>query len=50
MAKWALPERIQFDRGSAFDSHAFRNGLAALGIHRNFVKARSPEWEGKIEA
>jgi putative transposase len=50
MAKWGLPERIQFDRGSAFDSHAFRNGLAALGIHRNFVKARSPEWEGKIEA
>lgn len=50
IAKWGLPERFQFDRGSAFDSHAFRNGIAALGVHRNFVRARSPEWEGKIEA
>jgi putative transposase len=50
IAKWGLADRYQFDRGSAFDSHAFRGGLAALGVHRNFVKARSPEWEGKIEA
>ena len=50
IAKWGLAERFQFDRGSAFDSYAFRNGLAALGVHRNFVKARSPEWEGKVEA
>lgn len=50
IAKWGLADRFQFDRGSAFDSHAFRGGLAALGVHRNFVKARSPEWEGKIEA
>ena len=48
--KWGLPERIQFDRGSAFDGHVFRNGLAALGLHRNYIEARSPEWDGKIEA
>lgn len=50
IAKWGLADRFQFDRGSAFDSHAFRNGLAALGVHRNYVVARSPEWQGKIEA
>ena len=50
VAKWGLADRFQFDRGSAFDSHAFRNGLASLGVHRNCVVARSPEWQGKIEA
>lgn len=50
VAKWGLADRFQFDRGSAFDSHVFRNGLASLGVHRNFVAARSPEWQGKIEA
>lgn len=50
IARWGLAERYQFDRGSAFDSHAFRGGLAALGVHRNFVRERSPEWQGKIEA
>lgn len=50
IAKWGIAERFQFDRGSAFDSHAFRGGLAALGVHRNYIKARSPEWDGKIEA
>ena len=48
--KWGLPDRIQFDRGSAFDGHVFRNGIAALGLHRNFIHAKSPEWDGKIEA
>jgi transposase InsO family protein len=48
--RWGLPERIQFDRGSAFDAKAFREGLAQLGVHRNFIRARSPEWDGKIEA
>jgi transposase InsO family protein len=48
--KWGLADRFQFDRGSAFGSHAFRGGLAALGVHRNFIEARSPEWDGKIEA
>jgi putative transposase len=50
IAKWGLADRFQFDRGSAFDSKAFRGGLAALGVHRNFVRSRSPEWEGKVEA
>jgi len=48
--KWGLADRFQFDQGSAFESHAFRQGLAQLGIHRNAVKTRTPEWQGKIEA
>jgi hypothetical protein len=48
--KWGLADRFQFDRGSAFDSHVFRQGLAALGVHRGHVEARSPEWQGKVEA
>ncbi len=50
VAKWGLADRFQFDRGSAFESKAFRQGLAQLGIHRNAVKARAPEAQGKIEA
>jgi transposase InsO family protein len=49
-AKWGLADRFQLDQGSAFESTAFRQGLAQLGIHRNAVKARTPEWQGKIEA
>jgi len=49
-AKYGLPDRMQFDRGSAFDSHIFRTGLAQLGSHRNWVKAKNPEADGKIEA
>jgi transposase InsO family protein len=49
-AKWGLADRFQFDPGSAFESKAFRQGLAQLGVHRNAVKARSPEYQGKIEA
>lgn len=49
-AKYGLPDRMQFDRGSAFDSHTFRQGLAHLGVHRNAVRARHPEAQGKIEA
>jgi len=48
--RFGLPTRMQFDRGSAFDSHAFREGLALLGVHRNFVRPRAPEAQGKIEA
>jgi len=50
VAKWGLADRFQFDLGSAFEAHLFRQGLAQLGIHRNAVKARTPEWQGKIEA
>ena len=49
-AKYGMPDRFQFDRGSAFDSHAFRDGLARLGVHRNAVKAKNPQAQGKIEA
>jgi len=49
-AKYGLPDRMQFDRGSAFDSHAFRDGIAHCGVHRNYVRARHPEAQGKVEA
>ncbi len=48
--RWGLADRFQFDRGSAFDSKLFRGGIAQLGVHRNFIMARSPEFDGKIEA
>jgi transposase InsO family protein len=48
LRKYGVPGRMQFDRGSAFDSLDFRGGLAVLGIHRN--KAGEPEFQGKIEA
>jgi len=48
--RWGLADRFQFDRGSAFDSKLFRGGIAQLGVHRNFIKARSPEYDGKVEA
>ena len=50
VAKWGLADRFQFDLGSAFESKAFRHGLAQLGVHRNAVKPREPERQGKIEA
>jgi transposase InsO family protein len=49
-AKWGVAQRMQFDRASAYDSHVFRNGLALSGLHRNWVKARHPQAQGKIEA
>lgn len=49
-ARYGLPDRMQFDRGSAFDSIAFRDGIAHCGVHRNYVRARHPEAQGKIEA
>jgi putative transposase len=50
VSKWGIADRFQFDRGSAFDSHVFRQGLAWLGVHRGRVTAKSPEWQGKVEA
>jgi len=47
---FGLPDRMQFDQGSAFDSKDFRHSLAQCGIHRNKVKRRNPEAQGKIEA
>ena len=49
-AKWGIAPRMQFDRASAYDSDIFRTGIATLGVHRNWVKARNPEAQGKIEA
>jgi len=48
--RWGLADRFQYDKGSAFESIAFRQGIAQLGVHRNAVKARTPEWQGKVEA
>ena len=50
VGKWGLADRFQFDGGSAFDAKGFRQGLALLGVHRNALKVRTPEWQGKIEA
>ena len=50
VGKWGLADRFQFDAGSAFDAKGFRQGLAQLGVHRNALKVRTPEWQGKIEA
>ena len=49
-SKWGMALRMQFDRASAYDSTVFRTGLAILGVHRNWVKSRNPEAQGKIEA
>ena len=48
--RWGLPERLYADRASIFDSHAFRAGLADLGAHRIWTKARNAAARGKIEA
>ncbi len=48
--RYGLPDRMQFDRGSAFDSETFRSGLAPCGVHRNHVRAKQPTAQGKIEA
>ncbi len=48
--RFGLPARMQFDHGSAFDRHAFRSGLARLGVHRNAVRAKNPRAQGKIES
>jgi transposase InsO family protein len=47
---FGLPGRFYMDRGSPFDTPAFRGALALLGIHRIFTKARNPPPNGKIEA
>ena len=40
-ARWGLPVKFYADRGSAYDSDAFRKGLAVLGCHRINTKSRS---------
>jgi transposase InsO family protein len=48
--RWGLPWKFYADRGSAYDSDAFRKGLAVLGSHRIDTKSRNPSAHGKIEA
>ena len=49
-ARYGPPDRMQFDCGSGFDSKMFRDGLAQCGVHRNYVRAKHPQAQGKIEA
>lgn len=49
-ARWGLPEQYYADRGSIFDTPAFRAGLAQLGCYRVPTKPRNPPAHGKIEA
>ena len=49
-ARWGLPEKFYADRGSAYDSDAFRKGLAVLGIYRINTRPRNAPAHGKIEA
>jgi transposase InsO family protein len=49
-ARWGLPWKFYADRGSVYDSDAFRKGLAVLGSHRINTRSRNPSAHGKIEA
>lgn len=49
-ARWGLPEKLYCDRHSAYDSRAFREALAELGIHRIRTRPRNASAHGKIEA
>jgi len=48
--RFGLPGRIYCDRASVFDSKAFRDGLALLGVHRIWTRSKNPPARGKIEA
>jgi transposase InsO family protein len=48
-ARFGLPIKLYCDRGSIFDSAAFRSGLAELGVHRIRTRPRNPRAHGKIE-
>ena len=47
--RWGLPEQYYADRASIFDAHAFRAGLADLGVQRTPTKAGNAQARGKIE-
>lgn len=49
-ARHGLPHRYYADRGSAYDSHLFRTGVAALGVRRIPTQAHNAPAHGKIEA
>ncbi len=48
--RWGLPNMLYADRASIFDAHAFRMGLAQIGVYRIPTKARNAPARGKIEA
>jgi transposase InsO family protein len=48
--RWGLPRKFYADRASIFDSKAFREGLAVLGVQRIPGRARNAPARGKIEA
>jgi transposase InsO family protein len=48
--RYGLPRSLYADRGSSFDSKAFRMGLAILGACRIKAKPKNPQANGKIEA
>lgn len=47
---WGLPEQYYADKGSIFDTPAFRSGLAQLGCRRLPTKPGNAPAHGKIEA
>ena len=48
--RWGLPDKFYMDRGSPFDTPAFRGALGLMGIYRIFTKPGNPPPNGKIEA
>lgn len=48
--RWGLCAAFYADRASIFDAHAFRGGLADLGVQRIPSRARNAPARGKIEA
>ena len=48
--RWGLTEQYYADRGSIFDTPAFRSGLAQLGCRRLPTKPGNAPAHGKIEA
>lgn len=48
-ARWGLPAKIYCDRASIFDSAAFRQGLAELGVNRIRTRPGNARARGKIE-
>lgn len=50
IAKYGLPESAQMDRHSTYEAWALRRGLAEMGVHRRFMKARNPSANGLVEA
>lgn len=48
--RWGLCAQFYADRASIFDAHAFRGGVADLGVHRIASRPGNAPARGKIEA